>query len=106
MGVRLVELARAAVLSLGYSLRLVDSHSRGSGGRLDIGHNALTLHLPSANSKAEAELEPTDWIKIRGSYNRAARAPNVFELFQANDQGFPAVLDPCTTINPGTGAAE
>lgn len=47
----------AAVLSLGFSLRLVDSLARGSGGRLDIGHNALTLHLPSANSKAAVELE-------------------------------------------------
>ena len=47
----------AAVLSLGFSLRLVDSLARGGGGRLDIGHNALTLHLPSANSKAEVELE-------------------------------------------------
>lgn len=47
----------AAVLSLGFSLRLVESLARGSGGRLDIGHNALTLHLPSANSKAEVELE-------------------------------------------------
>lgn len=47
----------AAVLSLGFSLRLVDSLARSSGGRLDIGHNALTLHLPSANSKAEVELE-------------------------------------------------
>ncbi len=47
----------AAVLSLGFSLRLVDSLARGSGGRLDIGHNALTLHLPSANSKAEVGLE-------------------------------------------------
>lgn len=47
----------AAVLSLGFSLRLIDSLARGAGGRLDIGHNALTLHLPSANSKAEVELE-------------------------------------------------
>jgi hypothetical protein len=47
----------AAVLSLGFSLRLVDSLARSVGGRLDIGHNALTLHLPSANSKAEVELE-------------------------------------------------
>ena len=47
----------AAVLSLGFSLRLVDSLARSAGGRLDIGHNALTLHLPSATSKAEVELE-------------------------------------------------
>lgn len=47
----------AAVLSLGFSLRLVDSLARAAGGRLDIGHNALTLHLPSATSKTDAELE-------------------------------------------------
>ena len=47
------------------------------------------------NWKAEAEITPTDWIKFRGSYNRAARAPNVFELFQNGDQGFPSYTDPC-----------
>lgn len=46
----------AAILSLGFSLRLVDSLARGAGGRLDIGHNALTLHLPSANPRADTEL--------------------------------------------------
>lgn len=46
----------AAILSLGFSLRLVDSLARGVGGRLDIGHNALTLHLPSANPSASVEL--------------------------------------------------
>lgn len=46
----------AAILSLGFSLRLVDSLARGVGGRLDIGHNALTLHLPSANPRAGTEL--------------------------------------------------
>jgi signal transduction histidine kinase len=39
----------AAILSLGFSLRLVDSLARAAGGHLDIGHNALTLYLPSAN---------------------------------------------------------
>lgn len=43
----------AAILSLGFSLRLVDSLARGAGGRLDIGHNALTLHLPSATPSAD-----------------------------------------------------
>ncbi len=47
----------AAVLSLGFSLRLVDSLARATGGRLDIGHNALTLHLRSANSKPEVALD-------------------------------------------------
>lgn len=55
--------------------------------------------------KAGGSWEPTDSVRFRALYQRAVRAPNVFELFQAGDQGFPAVLDPCTTINPGTGAA-
>lgn len=46
----------AAILSLGFSLRLVDSLARSVGGRLDIGHNALTLHLPSANPRVDTEL--------------------------------------------------
>ena len=45
----------AAILSLGFSLRLVDSLARAAGGRLDIGHNALTLHLPSANPGVGAD---------------------------------------------------
>ena len=36
---------------------IADSLARAAGGRLDIGHNALTLHLRSANSKTEAGLE-------------------------------------------------
>ena len=45
----------AAILSLGFSLRLVDSLAHGAGGRLEIGDNALTLHLPSANPLHEAD---------------------------------------------------
>ena len=56
--------------------------------------------------KAGGSWEPfDDSLRLRALYQRAVRAPNVFELFQAGDQGFPAVLDPCTTVNPGTGAA-
>jgi iron complex outermembrane receptor protein len=55
--------------------------------------------------KAGGSWEPVDSLRFRALYQRAVRAPNVFELFQAGDQGFPAVLDPCTTVNPSTGAA-
>ncbi|CAN5130850.1 hypothetical protein BH10PSE2_BH10PSE2_11670 [soil metagenome] len=55
--------------------------------------------------KVGGSWEPVDGLRFRGLFQRAVRAPNVFELFQAGDQGFPAVLDPCTTVNPGTGAA-
>ncbi len=55
--------------------------------------------------KIGVEYKPIDQLRVRGMYQRASRAPSVFELFQSGDQGFPAVLDPCTTVNPGTGAA-
>ncbi len=47
------------------------------------------------NWKAEAEFTPISAVKFRASYNRAARAPNIFELLQNGDQGFPAANDPC-----------
>jgi hypothetical protein len=39
----------AAMLSLGFSLRLVDNLARGCGGALNIGANALTLQLPTGH---------------------------------------------------------
>ena len=53
------------------------------------------------NWKVGAEFAPVDWMRFRASYNKAARAPNVQELFQGGDQGFPGYTDPCNR----TGAA-
>lgn len=55
--------------------------------------------------KAGGEWEPVDGLRFRAMYQRASRAPNVFELFQAGDQGFPPATDPCSTANVNTGAA-
>jgi iron complex outermembrane recepter protein len=57
------------------------------------------------NWKAEAEFTPISAVKFRASYNRAARAPNVFELFQNGDQGFPSYTDPCAASNVGRDTA-
>jgi iron complex outermembrane receptor protein len=40
----------------------------------------------------------TDGIRVRGMYQRAVRAPSVFELYQAGDQGFPSYTDPCAGL--------
>lgn len=56
------------------------------------------------NYKFGGELQPFDWVKFRGSYNRAARAPAVFELFQNGDQGFPTYIDPCNDTASRTAA--
>ena len=47
------------------------------------------------NWKVGAQWAPTDWLKFRGIYNKAARAPSVVELFQNGDQGFPQYADSC-----------
>ncbi|MBC6981186.1 TonB-dependent siderophore receptor [Caulobacter sp. 17J80-11] len=50
--------------------------------------------------KIGGEYAPVDWLRFRGVYNEATRAPSVFELFQAGDQGFPSFTDPCRSANP------
>ena len=49
--------------------------------------------------KLGGEYAPTNWLRLRGIYNKATRAPNAFELFQNGDQGFPAFTDPCKDTN-------
>jgi len=51
------------------------------------------------NYKFAVEFAPFELIRFRGTYNKAARAPSVFELFQNGDQGFPGYSDPCNQIN-------
>ena len=61
--------------------------------------------------KAMADWEVTDWLRLRGGYNKAVRAPNVAELFLAPQQTFTAAGggDVCRlnntlsySANPGT----
>lgn len=53
--------------------------------------------------KAGGDWSLTEDFRIRGLYQRAIRAPSVFELFRAGDQNFPGYSDPCAGIAP-TGA--
>lgn len=50
------------------------------------------------NWKAGAQWAPINWMRFRGIYNKAARAPSIVELFQNGDQGFPVVTDPCNSV--------
>lgn len=50
--------------------------------------------------KYGGEYSPFEWLKFRGVYNKATRAPSVFEGFQAGDQGFANYLDPCRDQTP------
>ncbi|HYC04261.1 MAG TPA: TonB-dependent receptor [Azospirillaceae bacterium] len=49
-----------------------------------------------------AEWAITGDIRLRGQYQRAIRAPNVLELFQGGQVGFPTLnnaVDPCMNVN-------
>jgi len=54
--------------------------------------------------KGGLDWAPVDSLHVRGMYQRAVRAPSVFELFQAGDQGFPTATDPCSSVSVATGA--
>ena len=48
--------------------------------------------------------QPIEDIRLRGTYSRAVRAPNIGELFSAQSQTFPSGLtDPCAGIGPTGG---
>ncbi|WP_241657306.1 TonB-dependent receptor domain-containing protein [Aurantiacibacter suaedae] len=52
--------------------------------------------------KVLGEWEVTDWLRFRGGYNRAERAPNIAELFLAPEQTFAVAPggDVCSINNP------
>jgi outer membrane receptor protein involved in Fe transport len=45
--------------------------------------------------KGGVEYAPIRWVRIRGAYNRAVRAPNVGELYAPVSTGFTGGTDPC-----------
>lgn len=49
----------------------------------------------------ESDFRPIDGVRLRSTLSKANRAPSVFELFQAGDQSFPVVTDPCFRGQPG-----
>jgi outer membrane receptor protein involved in Fe transport len=56
--------------------------------------------------KIGGEWAPVDWLRFRGVFNEATRAPNVFELFRAGDQGFVTTQDPCIDVAPADGVPD
>jgi outer membrane receptor protein involved in Fe transport len=51
--------------------------------------------------KGAVDWEINDWVRFRGNYSRAIRAPNLNELFAPVQEGFIGGTDPCVrTSNP------
>ncbi len=57
--------------------------------------------------KALLDWSVNDWLRFRGGFNRAERAPNIGELFLTAQQifGFNSAGDVCSTLNPNSWSA-
>ncbi|MEW6993076.1 TonB-dependent receptor [Colwelliaceae bacterium MEBiC 14330] len=56
--------------------------------------------------KVAVDWTPLDDWKVRASYNRAVRAPNIGEMFASQSLGLWSGTDPCATATPTYTAAE
>jgi outer membrane receptor protein involved in Fe transport len=86
----------------------------------DPGHRGRSVHPGSSTWKSGGRMSKysttgtsytykilgdwsvNDWLRFRGGYNRAERAPNIGELFLKSQQtfGFNGAGDVCSTLNP------
>jgi len=63
-------------------------------------------HFNTDTYKVEARLAPIADVLLRGSYNRAVRAPNVVELFSTQNVALGGTEDPCAGAVPDATPAE
>jgi len=73
--------------------------------QLDGGYRLSSYHIAANNFttrsyKIEGELAPVADIRLRASYNRAVRAPQVVELFSPTSIGLVGTADPCEGSAP------
>jgi outer membrane receptor protein involved in Fe transport len=63
----------------------------------DLGYRYSDYNLAGGVDTYKAALQWNPWeaFKVRGSYNRAIRAPNINELFLPQQENFPQYSDPC-----------
>jgi outer membrane receptor protein involved in Fe transport len=78
---------------------------------VDLGYRRSDYNLAGEidTSMAGIEYQPIESLKFRGSYQRATRAPNIFELFRPRTESFPAYSDPCwnnSSYRTGPNAAQ
>lgn len=64
---------------------------------LELGYRNSNYNLAGSvdTYKAALDWSPIDSLRLRGSYNRATRAPSIFELFLPPQENFPGYSDPC-----------
>lgn len=70
-------------------------------------HNASDASSYSANTfKFELTYSPIDDIRLRSSFNKAIRAPNISELFSSQSLGNYSGTDPCSGTSPSASQIE
>jgi outer membrane receptor protein involved in Fe transport len=69
---------------------------------IDLGYRYSDYNTSGADStyKVSVDYDPTEDWKLRASYNRAVRAPNVGELFSPQSLGLWGGVDGCAGDNP------
>ena len=83
-----------ALVPLLHDIPLIQSFSLELGGR----YSKYNTTGNSFTYKVLGDWEVTDWLRFRGGFNRAERAPNIAELFQSSSQifGFSSLGDLCS----------
>ncbi len=68
---------------------------------LEFGYRNSNYNIASSYDtyKAAMQWNPVESVKLRGSYNRAIRAPNIAELFLPTQESFPQYTDPCNVTS-------
>lgn len=56
--------------------------------------------------KFAIDYAPISDVRLRGGYNRAIRAPNMFELYAAQSFGITTAIDPCAGATPSASLAD
>jgi len=78
---------------------------------LELGYRFSDYNLSESTDtyKVALKWEPVETLSVRGSYNRAIRAPNINELFLPQQESFPQYSDPCnsnSSFRTGASAAQ
>lgn len=84
------------------NLRFADSLTIEGAARLSDYSNAGRVFT----WKAGSEWASMGWLRLRGSFNRAIRAPSVFELYSPIQSIYTVVQDPCTAVAHPTAAQQ
>jgi iron complex outermembrane receptor protein len=69
-------------------------------------YKVANRHFNTNTYKLSVEFAPIHDIRVRGSYNRAVRAPNAVELFTQPFVGLGGTVDPCAGAVPTATAAQ